>query len=437
MIHDLYILTPFNKQPWFNYPQYSWQDKTVTIIGAGIAGCQSAWHLAKSGWKVTVIERNLKPAQEASGNQAGIISPKITTEPSLGENFYRQSFDYALKQLAELDSEKISWHPTGVLKLAYQKREQERWKKLSHRILQDTSLANILQCLSKEEASQVANIPIHYNSLFLPQAGWIKPIKLCATLLTHQNIQLMTHTEVINLHQNTVKEEGNNDWKLLNSSNQVIAQSEVIILCSGKSLDFPEIETLPTIPISGQTSLSQGSEVSQKLKTVIDHKGYITPIINKQKQLLFGATYIQNSFDISLNSHANLENFEKQKSCLPELSKELNELKNGHAAVRITTPDRLPYVGAVPRLNKYMQDYADLHFGRHWQKYPDASYYSGLFISAAYGSHGLTTGGLCANILTSLINKDTNVVSKKLLNATHPARFYIRELKTIPSPLSC
>ncbi len=81
---------------WYNYPDYSWQNKRAVVIGAGIAGCQMAWHLAQKGWDITLIERNEKIANEASGNPAGVISPKMTSKPSAGEDFYTQSFQYTL-----------------------------------------------------------------------------------------------------------------------------------------------------------------------------------------------------------------------------------------------------------------------------------------------------------------------------------------------------
>jgi len=47
--------------------------KTVTIIGAGIAGCTLAAALKKRGYNVTVIDRHATAGQEASGNAEGIV----------------------------------------------------------------------------------------------------------------------------------------------------------------------------------------------------------------------------------------------------------------------------------------------------------------------------------------------------------------------------
>ncbi|MEI6228264.1 MAG: FAD-dependent oxidoreductase, partial [Methylophilaceae bacterium] len=42
--------------------------KHAVIIGAGIAGCSTAYALAQRGIRITLIERNAEIANEASGN---------------------------------------------------------------------------------------------------------------------------------------------------------------------------------------------------------------------------------------------------------------------------------------------------------------------------------------------------------------------------------
>ncbi len=475
------------KNPWFQYPVYCWNKKTVTIIGAGIAGSQIAWHLAKRDWQVTVIERHLKPAQEASGNLAGIISPKITAKPSLGEDFYLQCFQYTLNQLNGLNLKNAvettanvysteskgflenvdftrrmttnkakifqkfpylqhsshsryvstefsrlkntftktpNWNPVGVLQLAYNERDQARWEQLKERGF----CAHTLQCLDSHAASQLANVAINYPAVYFPKAGWVEPKSFCQSLLNHKNITLITHTEAMDIQLGSNKQQ----WEVSDATGDKISVSEALIICSGKDLNFTPIKDLPSVAIAGQTSLATCNQNEPLLKTVLDHEGYITPAINQKHQLLFGATYDLDSQDDSLTEEANQQNLDKLRKHLPELADSLSSIsfpKSGHAAIRKVTPDRLPYLGAVPDISAYQEDYADLHHGKHWKHYPKASYYPKLFISAAYGSRGLTTSALCAEILACIMNNETIPVKKSLLDALHPARFCIRELK--------
>ncbi|NUZ06291.1 FAD-dependent oxidoreductase [Schlegelella sp. ID0723] len=47
--------------------------RRVAIVGAGLAGCATAWALAERGWQSTLLERGAAPAGAASGNPAGLF----------------------------------------------------------------------------------------------------------------------------------------------------------------------------------------------------------------------------------------------------------------------------------------------------------------------------------------------------------------------------
>lgn len=410
------------QSPWFQYPSdYCWNNKTATIIGAGIAGHQIARQLAERGWQVTIIERHARYPQEASGNAAGIISPKITATPSLGESFYLQCFNYVIRQFARTSSLASCYQPCGVLKLACSENALARWDKTRTRKLPRT----LVQCVTAEEASTLAGIPIHHAALFHPEAGWVDPQLFCKGLGEHSAIRYILSSEAIHLkYQNT-------QWEVRNQQKQVISKSEAVIICSGHNLKFTPLQHLPTMPVSGQTTLVGSESLGAKLQTVIDHDGYITPrAIAAGRYHLIGASYLQNSTHKRHSAEHDHQNLQKQQRCLPELAAELRIAeRRGHTAVRMTTPDRLPYVGAVPNPAHYARDYADLHHGRHWKQYPQADYYPGLFIAGAFGSHGMTTAALCAEVLACVMNNKPSPFTDTIMHALHPGRFWIRQLK--------
>ncbi|MGE0712998.1 MAG: NAD(P)/FAD-dependent oxidoreductase [Planctomycetota bacterium] len=45
----------------------------AVILGAGLAGGACAWALARRGWRVTLLEREERPGQHASGRNAGLV----------------------------------------------------------------------------------------------------------------------------------------------------------------------------------------------------------------------------------------------------------------------------------------------------------------------------------------------------------------------------
>ena len=413
----------FQNTPWFNYSKYSWKTKHAVIIGGGIAGCQMAWHLCQAGWRVTLIERHNKLATEASGNPAGVITPKMTSQASLGEDFYTQCFDYTLSLLATLKQQgkSIDWKSCGALQLTHNSREEKRWESLEQR---DFS-SEFLQLLDEDETSQIAGIELPYKSSYFPQAGWISPASFCQALSDHPHCKIIVESEALSLQKK------NENWRILNKSDESIAEAEAIIICNGRDLfNFEQSNFLPHMPVAGQTTYALASDESKKLQTVIGHEGYLTPAINGQH--IFGSTFEREQPNPKMNPKADDENCEQLEKYLPPFYAELYGFKSAHTAVRMTTPDRFPYAGALPDKGFYQQSYHDLHQGKHYKTYPNAKYQEGLFILGGLGSRGLTTSGLCAKALCKLlVNKYSSQPQqqKQLLQYCHPARFLIKVLK--------
>ena len=406
-------------KPWFHYPKFSWQKKQAVVIGGGIAGCQSAYHLLQTGWHVTLIERHKKLATEATGNIAGAILPKMTALESLGEDFYSQAFHYTLKQLAQIKaSQKYIHHDLcGVLQLAHNAREEKRWSALKKRGFDD----DFLQCLDREQTQQQSGIHTPYKSTFFPQGGWINPASFCDALIDHPNCHVLLESNALALEKNQQQ------WQVLDSHNHLLAQAEVIIICGGKDINqLAQTNDLAIMPVLGQTTQATATPSSLKLKTVIGHEGYLTPAINGQH--IFGATFERHKNQAMIDPVADKTNQQQLHKYLAKFSDSLGQIESSHAAIRMTTPDRFPYAGALIDTQAYKKDYADIHQGKHWKSYPSARYQQGLFVLAGLGSRGLTTAGYCASLLADIINGKQP--KGKITQALHAGRFMVKRLKT-------
>ena len=410
---------------WFRYPKFNWNTKHALVIGAGIAGCQTAWHLVQQGWQVTLIEREKKIAQQASGNPAGIISPKMTAQVSDGEDFYVSCFDYAIQQLNQLKRQQpdLDWHDCGLLQLAHNAREEQRWESLKNRNFDQS----FLQPTDQKQSSKIAGIPLNYKASYFPQAGWINPVSFCKSLLADcaDNCKVILETDVINLKKSQ------DSWTLYNTKKETIAMAEVVIIASGKDLNqFSQTNQLPSMPVAGQTTTAPNNDFSSQLKTTIGHEGYLTPISAQTSQLTFGASFERNINKTELDSETDNHNLEQLKKYLPELANSFTEINSAHAAVRMTTPDRFPYVGGIAETDFYTKNYHDLHQGKQFKEYPNAEYIDGLFVLAGLGSRGLTTSGLCAKVLADILENQSQEQNQSLQKHCHPARYLIKQLKT-------
>ena len=388
--------------PWFALPE-PYPIDHATIIGGGVAGCQIAHALAKRGWQVTLLERHARLATEASGNRAGVLTPKMTAEAGWGETFYQQAFLYAIEQIRQLEAtgQVIEWSQCGALQLAHEPREAARQQALRERDLPP----DFIQLLDQQAASAVAGIPLPSGASYFPQAGWVNPASLCAALVAHPQITVRTLTDTTHL-----------------------PSTGITIIASGREADqFAETAFLPFLPVMGQTSQVAASHESELLKTTIGHEGYLTPAIAGQH--VFGATFVRNVRDAVLDSAADATNFQQLAEYLPDFARSLQGVEGSHAAIRMTTPDRYPVVGALPDVDFYHQAYADLRHGRASQCFPQARYQQGVFMLAGFGSRGLTTSGWCADLLAATITGDTLPVATMLYKQLHPARFLIRQMR--------
>ena len=98
------------------------QEAKVVVIGGGIAGCSTAYHLADNGWDTVLIERDVLTSG-TTWHAAGMItqlgtSPQITKIRKNSVKFYNN-----LKNLTGLDT---SFKQTGTINIATTKsRHQE------------------------------------------------------------------------------------------------------------------------------------------------------------------------------------------------------------------------------------------------------------------------------------------------------------------------
>lgn len=419
------------------------------IIGGGIAGCHTARALANRGWQVTLLEQHSALAQEGSGNPQGVLYAKLSHRQETLSDFNLQALLFAQRAYQDYwqncrtessgEDDQSAGVRCGVLQLACQEKTVQLHDQLSQRHGKQT----LFSPLNAQQASEISGIDLPFGGLFFPQAGWINPAKLCQWLTEHPNIDVVLNSSANQLHY----DEDTQVWQVHTTDDKpAVYEAPTLIITTashihklgfheghplqeGQSLqNDPSIEELPLKPIRGQVTYVEASPQSQSLKTVLCGDGYLPPAAGGRHCL--GATFNPHSFDLNTNDEDHQRNLTTMAAQTPSLSETFRQerVTGGRAALRCTTPDYLPMVGALPKYRELLDDYALLRKNARANIPYGAHYWEGLFINVGHGSRGLAYTPICAEILAAQIHGEPTPVGQSVQNALHPGRFWIRDL---------
>jgi tRNA 5-methylaminomethyl-2-thiouridine biosynthesis bifunctional protein len=405
--------------PWFAAGKISKLPGKIAVIGAGIAGVQTAWHLAQRGVEVVLIEQRDAIASAASGNRAGVLAPKLIASASAEEAFYLAAFAYQLRQIETLNTQghSIDFLQNGLLQLACNPQSLQRFERLSRREDLPVGLCKIINA---NQASKDLGEKVENTCLLIEQAGCLSPASLCHALLKHPKIELRLSTAL-----NEVSYQGGNPQLKLSSGD--LLRVDALVLANGyQAAQFSD--STPVIPVRGQTSCAL-LPTDKSLGHALRHTGYIVSIPGNGQQLIFGASYIRGDTSDELCELETRRDFDILKANLPKLAGQLTGIKPSHAGIRATTSDRWPIVGPLADVDFYQREYEDLHQGKQYKSYPAARYQAGIYMLSGLGSRGLTSAAYCANLLVHSMLGCAPPAPSRVLHALHPARFLIRNLR--------
>ncbi|MCW8884980.1 MAG: bifunctional tRNA (5-methylaminomethyl-2-thiouridine)(34)-methyltransferase MnmD/FAD-dependent 5-carboxymethylaminomethyl-2-thiouridine(34) oxidoreductase MnmC [Motiliproteus sp.] len=410
-------------KPWFTPPQPILASKReAMVIGAGIAGCSAARSLANRGWKVSLIDRHSQVAEEASGNDQGILYAKLPAKPTLASRIHLAGYLYSQQLLQQLLPGADSWSDCGLLQLALSPKEHQKQLKLLD--LQNYP-PELVTGVDTEEASRIAGCQLQHPALYFPSSGWINPPSLCRELVSHPNIRLVNNQEVDRLQQSP-----SGTWSALDQNGEIISQASVAVIATAHhTTQFSQLQWLPLKSIRGQvSSLPQPS--GSNLNTVICGNSYISP--PWRGRFCFGATFNLRDDEQSVRIEDHHHNLENTQQLVAELTEQLKSSDpaqwRGRVGFRCTTPDYLPIVGAIPDQQQFIDAYAELSFDAKAKIDHPPQHLSGLYCSLGHGSKGMITAPLAGETIASMVDGDPLPLQRPLLHALNPARFIIKDL---------
>ena len=180
--------------------------------------------------------------------------------------------------------------------------------------------------------------------------------------------------------------------------------------------------------VRGQVEAIPAQPALANLNTVLCHKGYLTP--EYQGQHALGSTYVKDDVATDYRLEEQTKNLATHYQSLEKCpwAQNVEGKGAGRAAVRCSSPDHLPLVGALADITQQKRELVDLYKAFPQAQYPQGSDLPNLFMLTGLGSRGLTTAPLMAELLASQINGQPLPLPNDLLNTLNPNRFLIRQL---------
>ncbi|HUH24329.1 MAG TPA: FAD-dependent 5-carboxymethylaminomethyl-2-thiouridine(34) oxidoreductase MnmC, partial [Brevundimonas sp.] len=366
---------------------------TVAVIGAGIAGVSAARALTALGLRAVVIEAETAGAG-ASGFPAALVTPRMDAGDRAIAALYAQALERAKALYAATPDAVIA---QGVLQLEQAPRDAARFTKIAAQALWPVAAMTVVDAAS---ASAQAGEPVDAGGLKMEGAMAARPAAVLDAWLAD--------AERITAHVAALRPESAR-WRLLDETGQIILEADSVILASGWGAAALLADLAPELPLSPVRGQADWVEVSDDAPvSPMAWGGYVVPT---GQGLLFGATHDRGRTDTAPSAEDSDRNRAVLAARLPKLAERIADTPSrSRAAVRATTPDRLPVVGAVP----------------------DAP---GLYLLGGFGSRGFCAAPLLAEHVAALIAEAPSPLAADLAARVSPDRFNAVR-PTQPAPVS-
>jgi len=335
--------------------------RRVAIVGAGIAGAAAARAIRALGGEALVIEADA-PGAGGSGNPAALVTPRLDAGLGPPARLVAQAFRRAVALYEDMPDAIIS---RGVLQLAAQPRDAARFAKIAASGLFEPGTLDATDGGLAQHAALVIE-PAAVLSAWTP--------------------------EIVKGAVHALRREDDR-WALLDADGREIARAEAVIVATAMaSADL--CAGLPLKAFRGQASFVRRFNDPP---VALAWGGYAVPT---REGLLFGATYDRDDTETDVRAADHTRNLATLAQVRPKLAEEVAALAlEGRAAIRATTPDRLPIAGAAPGGEP------------------------GVFVLTGFASRGFTLAPLLAEHVAALALVAPSPLPAPLADLIDPDRF--------------
>ncbi len=386
---------------------------TAIVIGAGIAGCSVTEALSRRGWHVTLIDQHAAPAQEASGNPAGLLHPMLARDDNLAARFSRAAYLYTLRLLQQLDPKSDFWRECGILQLAEDAADASAQKRTCASL---NFPADYVSWVDRDTASAHAGAPMSAGGWYFPHAAWVKPQTFCRALLTAAEAKTKVDYR-FNMTASRIHSHAG-QWHVEAADGTCIASAEHLILANASAANVlvPEL-ALTLRAIRGQLTYLP-TETLAPLNHSLCGTGYL--IQPDQAPIILGASFVEGDNDTSLRESEHQDNLVRLRAMLPDLTLNLDPAPlDGRVSFRSASHDRLPLIGTLPAPS-FRPSLTLSGLPRQ----------TGLHATLGFGARGLTWAPMAAEVIAAQLNNECSPLEQALLKTIDPARYQLRKVRT-------
>lgn len=405
--------------PWYARP--AGREGEVLIIGGGIASAMTALSLVERGRHVTLLCEDGEPASGASGNRQGALYPLLNGEHDALSRFYSLAFGFARNRLLALAKHHpVAFSLCGVTQLGYDDKSAAKLAKMS----QGPFPPELMHPLSAAEVEQVVGLPCDADGVSYPLGGWLCPADLTRAAI--REAQASGRLEVVfNATVTRIAEEADG-WHLESRDGRQWHAPNLVVAAGHQLPTLLPFAELPLYPVRGQVSHVPTTAGLSQLKSVLCYDGYLTPAHNGAHCI--GASYGRNQTDLAYRTDEQEQNRARLQACVPQQRWPAEvDVSSAQAriGVRCASRDHLPVAGPVARLAAL----ADHDVNASADQQSALPLHAGLYVLGALGSRGLCSAPLCGELVASEICGDPLPLASDLLEALHPARYWVRRLR--------
>ena len=348
---------------------------TVVVIGAGIAGASLARAFAALGYRAPVVEAEHAGAG-GSGFPAALVTPRLDAGDTEIAALHAQALARAGALYAAVP-EAVVAH--GVLQLEQAARDAGRYRKIAD---QDLWPAGTMTVVDAATASVHLGEGVETGGLMMASALAVRPAPVLEAWLAEAN-RVTASVERI---EQTAK-----GWRLLSAEGDLILAADVVVVAAGWGT-AALADDLPLSPVRGQADW-----VDVEAETFVPPVAWGGYRVPTGEGFLFGATHDRGRVDTAASAEDTARNLATLSARLPETAVLMPGTMHSRAAIRATTPDRLPLAGAVPDR-------------------------PGLYVLGGLGSRGFCVAPLLAEHVAALATGTPSPLPNDLAARLYPGR---------------